>query len=172
MHEVKKSNEIELLQNCMKENLNQTRHVENERLSFLRVYLVLAGIVGALVTDGTLHEKNWAFLLLIGLVFISGMLAIVLTMRWNKVFQTHRECAIGCYLKLYELIYNGEKAAIVKYSEGETGVSKGYPLYSFTFELSLAKNRSTGTWFCIFYGIMTGSVGLVLLVYVLKYWTI
>lgn len=169
---VKERNETELLQICMKENLNQARHVENERLSFLRVYLVLVGIVGALVTDGTLNGRNWPFLLLIGLVFISGLLAVVLTMRWNKVFRTHRDCAIVCYQKLYEQIYDGEKTAIIKYSEGETGVSEEYPLYSFNFDLSLVQNRSTGTWFCIFYGIMTGSVGLVLFVYFLKYWTI
>lgn len=34
MDPVKERNETELLQICMKENLNQARHVENERLSF------------------------------------------------------------------------------------------------------------------------------------------
>ncbi len=163
-------NEMKLLQDCVSENLSQARHVENERLSFLRVYLVLVGVVGTLITDGSLYKQNIALLLLIALVLISGVLAIMLTIRWNKVFDIHRKCAIRCYQKIYRLVYNHEGEVVVDYIEGKTGVLKEFPLYCFMFDFSLSKNRRTGTWFCAFYGIITGAVGLVLIVYYLKYW--
>jgi len=172
MKSVEVSKEIELLQNCMNENLNHARHVENERLSFLQAYLVLVGIVGALITNDTLHEKNWVLLLLIFLVFISGVFAIALTMRWNKVFEAHRTCAIDCYLKLYKLVYMDEQEAITEYKDEKTGNSEDSPLFCFTFNFSSGGKERTGKRFCIFYKIVTSFVGILLLIYFIKYWAL
>ena len=81
----------------MKENLNHCRHIENERLSFASLYMVLAGGVLTIVGGKGGEINRTIVLALLLTIFILGIIALIVTYKWNYVFEGHRECAIACY---------------------------------------------------------------------------
>lgn len=74
----------------IKENLNQARHVENERITFVSFLSALIGAALAVVSE----MSNFVFSALLLVVMIGAeLLCITLTKRWNKVFQGHWDTA-------------------------------------------------------------------------------
>lgn len=79
------------LTECMKENLNHARHIENERHNFLSLHLVVVGLfLGAIIDPST---SPWFSLLLsIILLFFSNIMS-ELFKRWAVVYQGHMDTA-------------------------------------------------------------------------------
>jgi len=87
---------ISFLVTCMEQNMEHARHVENERITFLSLYLVGVGLLLAIIFDIvfsalTQHLPIALFMAitLLALNFVS----IRLLKRWNKVFKGHNDTA-------------------------------------------------------------------------------
>jgi len=90
---------------CMKENLNHARHVENEIHSFTGVYMAI--VAGLLAFNFSLGDSELA----IGLYFImlcASAIAFFLIRRWYAVFDTHMRCAENVYHGLVDVHVNGK----------------------------------------------------------------
>ena len=74
----------------IKENLNQARHVENERITFVSFLSALIGAALAVVSE--MSNLVFSVLLLVAMIG-AELLCITLTKRWNKVFQAHWDTA-------------------------------------------------------------------------------
>lgn len=74
----------------IKENLNQARHVENERITFVSFLSALAG--AALALAGQIDNYVYSAMLLCVMIG-AEVLCITLTRRWNTVFKEHWDTA-------------------------------------------------------------------------------
>ena len=101
------SSYIDFLQTCMVENLNHSRHVENERLTFNTVFLAL--VAGVLTFASTDFINNIHPMLDFGLylsITIAGFLSMLLTIRWNNAFKRHQYYAQKCYILIHNHYFN------------------------------------------------------------------
>jgi hypothetical protein len=77
---------LTFLLECMKENLNHARHVENERITFVSIQLVS---VGMLMEMASKMELPAARLVLYGALLVLNFICSRLLTRWNSVFSAH-----------------------------------------------------------------------------------
>ncbi len=92
-------NENEFLIACMSENLEHARHVENERLTFNSIYMAM--VAGVLAFVYSLDAPKGFAIGITALMIVLGLLAIMLTMRWDQTFDQHIEYAKHCYRVLH-----------------------------------------------------------------------
>ena len=84
---------------CMKENLQHARHVENERLTFISLLLVSVGMILEFASSmGSVYLKVFLCIVLFLLNFICTRLLI----RWNAIFGGHSEIAQKIAMELRE----------------------------------------------------------------------
>lgn len=79
------------------ENLNQARHVENERMMFVTLFTALIGVLLSIVLSMGNSLVSTIVILLMGLL---NYTAVTLVNRWNHVFKAHwnKAMAIAVYL--------------------------------------------------------------------------
>lgn len=82
------------LQHCVSENLNHARHVENERLTFTSIYIAM--VIGAVAVVFGL-ENNWVAFTVSLILTVFGLMAMLLNMRWQGVFDDHINEAKSCH---------------------------------------------------------------------------
>ena len=87
----------DFLISCMSENLNQARHVENERMMFVTILTALIGGVIAVLSQVT--DTVIAVTLLLALISLD-IICIILVKRWNKTFSEHLRVAREIYLQM------------------------------------------------------------------------
>ena len=128
--------QISFLQNCMNENLNHARHVENERLTFNSILLAL--IAGVLAIASSLSEKISFFLYLA--ITLAGFLSMLLTVRWNNAFSRHLFYAQQCYMLIHKHLF-GDRPGDEK-AEGDRWESidglNDIPMYCFKINSPIA----------------------------------
>ena len=79
------------LQECMKENLNHCRHIENERHNFLSLHLVVVGLFTTAIFNT--ETSPWiAMMLSIVLLTFSSIMS-ELFRRWDRVYNGHMDTA-------------------------------------------------------------------------------
>lgn len=121
-------NQFAFISQCMTENLEHARHVENERLTFNSIFLAL--VAGALA-----FADSFQPMIAIGIYFVlalAGFLSIVLTARWNNAFNRHQFYAQQCYRLLHiNLFGKGEALAGERTNPEEIEGIDEIPLYSF-----------------------------------------
>lgn len=83
------------LTQCMSENLEHARHVENERIQFCSIFLALAA--GALALTSAVDVAPVVGAAVLFVMLASGVIAMLLTARWNKAFGSHMDCAKHCH---------------------------------------------------------------------------
>lgn len=88
----------EFLYNMFDENLEHARHIENERITFNSIFIALAA--GVLAFLSSISEFGIKLGLLI-LLFLMGIIAMLLTYRWNNAFNRHTYFAKKCYTLLH-----------------------------------------------------------------------
>lgn len=101
--------QAEFLYNMMDENLDHARHIENERITFNSIYIALAAGVMAFIS--TIPDYGMKMGMIV-LLFIMGIIAMLLTYRWNNAFDRHTYYAKKCYAMLHRSIFpleEGEK---------------------------------------------------------------
>ena len=120
--------QVSFLSQCMTENLEHARHVENERLTFNSIFLAL--VAGALAFANSLPS-----LIAFGIYFfltLAGFLSMVLTVRWNNAFDRHLFYAQKCYKLLHINLFG---KVLQKNEDCETPESIEYlnelPMYCF-----------------------------------------
>jgi len=79
----------EFLNTCLQENLNHLRHVENERITFLSLYLV--GVAELLKV--ALDHGGLLAVVLMAMLLVLSFICYTLVKRWNKVFDGHNRIA-------------------------------------------------------------------------------
>ena len=79
------------IQECMKENLNHARHIENERHNFLSLHLVVVGLfMGAILSPET---SPWISLILSSVLLMFSNIMAELFRRWDRVYNAHMDTA-------------------------------------------------------------------------------
>lgn len=113
----------------MKENLNQARHAENERMMFVTLFAALVGGVLSVVAD---MENTFFASFIIVLLLVLNYVCYELTKRWNNVFKAHWSMAkrISCYL--------AERSA-------DNGFSPAYEIFTETY---LSQYPHLNRYFC------------------------
>lgn len=114
--------QISFLINFTNENLNHARHVENERLTFNSIYMAMVG--GALAFVYDLYEDDIA-LIIIALLIVLGAINILLTLRWQNVFDEHIQYAKQAYYLLQRETF-GEDLEIPQNLEDSSLAAKIY----------------------------------------------
>lgn len=94
---------VEFLSECMVQNLDHARHIEDERMNFVQIHLVLVGGVLSILAASAFSTKNLIVLIILVSITILGLFIKALIDRWNLVFVAHRTCAMYCYLKIMEI---------------------------------------------------------------------
>lgn len=120
--------QFNFISQCMTENLEHARHVENERLTFNSIFLAL--VAGALA-----FADNFQPMVAIGIYLVltlAGFLSIILTARWNNAFNRHQFYAQQCYRLLHINLFGKGKALEGARTNPEEidGIDE-IPLYSF-----------------------------------------
>lgn len=131
-------NQCNFLSQCMTENLEHARHVENERLTFNSIFLAL--VAGAFAFGTALPP-----LISFGMYFfltIAGFLSIILTTRWNNAFDRHIFYAQKCYKLLHINLFGDVEESSENW---ETSESIDYlneiPMYCFKIRSPIAHTR-------------------------------
>ena len=128
--------QIAFLQNCMDENLNHARHVENERLTFNSIFLAL--IAGVMAIANALPEVVAFFMYLA--ITMAGFLSMLLTVRWNNAFSRHLFYAQQCYVLIHKHLF-GDREGDEK-AEGDRWESidgmNDIPMYCFKINSPIA----------------------------------
>ena len=89
--------QVSLISQCMTENLEHCRHVENEKMTFSSIFLAaLVGIMAFTESDGTPAREGALLVIYICLLFLL-LVAYWLTARWNRAFERHLFYATKCY---------------------------------------------------------------------------
>ncbi|MBR5536984.1 MAG: hypothetical protein IKU58_03695 [Clostridia bacterium] len=84
---------LEYLKHCVSENLNHARHVENERLTFTSIYIAM--VIGAVAAVFAMDDRTVA-IIVAGFLVGFGLMAMLLNMRWQGVFDDHIRAAEQC----------------------------------------------------------------------------
>lgn len=93
------------LSDCMKENLNHARHVENEIHSFTGVYMA---VVAGLLAFNFSNSDTAMTIALYVIQLIAGGIALGLIHRWYGVFDNHSNAAQNIYFALVDAHVNGK----------------------------------------------------------------
>ena len=120
---------------CMKENLNHARHIENERHNFLSLHLVVVGLfLGTIISPET---SPWFSLLFSIILLMFSSIMSELFKRWARVYQGHMDTA----QRMARLIDNdGEEVEEPKYCPIEEDKLLGHhPNYYYYFDNSTGK---------------------------------
>lgn len=128
--------QMSFLQNCMNENLNHARHVENERLTFNSIFLAL--IAGVVAIASALPNRVAFFLYLA--ITTAGFLSMLLTVRWNNAFSRHLYYAQQCYLLMHKQLFGdrpGDELAEGDRWESIDGLND-IPMYCFKINSPIA----------------------------------
>lgn len=91
----------EFLVACMQENLEHARHVENERLTFMSIFMAV--VAGALALIFSL--PNFLRIVLTMMLIVVAIISMVLTKRWKIAFQDLMEVARLCYNILFTCMF-------------------------------------------------------------------
>ena len=83
---------LAFLQECFKENLAHMRPVENARITFYALYLVLAGSMLSIVLTVDFNAWGKSFLCLMWLNL--SLVCFWLLWRWDQVYCGHRQLAL------------------------------------------------------------------------------
>ncbi|MGE5652849.1 MAG: hypothetical protein ACM3ZQ_01090 [Bacillota bacterium] len=75
---------------CLKENWQHARHVENERLSFTQFYAAIAGAVVTMLSQWFDKGRELVFALASFLLLLS-ILGLLLAHKWGQTFDKHME---------------------------------------------------------------------------------
>ena len=94
-----------LMSDCMKENLNHARHVENEIHSFTGVYMAV--VAGLLAFHFSGNDSGLTLALYV-ILLIAGGIALGLVHRWYGVFDNHSNAAQNIYYALVDAHVNGK----------------------------------------------------------------
>lgn len=131
-------NQLNFISQCMTENLEHARHVENERLTFNSIFLALAA--GALAFAGTFSSLI-AFCIYFSLT-MAGFLSMILTARWNNAFGRHLYYAQQCYKILHINLFGDGNVLDDKMDSAEAikGLNE-IPLYSFRIHKPIAYTK-------------------------------
>lgn len=89
----RRQEKLDYLQHCVTENLNHARHVENERLTFTSIYIAM--VIGAVAAVFAMDERTVA-IIVAGFLMVFGLMAMLLNMRWQGVFDDHIHAAQEC----------------------------------------------------------------------------
>lgn len=87
---------ISFLSTCMEQNMEHARHVENERITFLSLYLVGVGLLLAIIFDivfSTMTQHLPIALFMAIALLALNFISIRLLKRWNNVFKGHNDTA-------------------------------------------------------------------------------
>jgi hypothetical protein len=96
---------VSFLSDCMKENLNHARHVENEIHSFTGVYMA---VVAGLLAFNFSNSDTGMTIALYVILLIAGGIALGLIHRWYGVFDNHSNAAQNAYYTLVDINVNGK----------------------------------------------------------------
>lgn len=107
--------QAEFVTNCMTQNLEHVRHVENERLNFNTIFLALVAGTFAFADS---FNSNMTLVLYV-VMTLAGFLSMILTTRWNNAFERHLFFAQRCYAMLHINLFKGAK------TEGTEGKDTG-----------------------------------------------
>lgn len=120
--------QTEFITQCMCQNLEHARHLENERLTFNSIFLAL--VAGAMAFAGTLNPAVTFGIYLF--LTVAGFLSMVLTARWNNAFSRHIFYAQKCYNLLHINLFGAtdEPAEDWKTQESIDGLNE-IPMYCF-----------------------------------------
>lgn len=92
---------VDYLKHCISENLNHARHVENERLTFTSIYIAM--VIGAVAVVFGLDDRRIAVIVSVVLALF-GLMAMLLNMRWQGVFDDHIHMAEQCQKQWYAML--------------------------------------------------------------------
>lgn len=84
-------NRIPILLEAFKENLAHARHVENERMTFVSIFLVSMGML--LEFSATSGLGRGQKLTLAALLLLLNLICTMLLIRWNSVYKGHTDIA-------------------------------------------------------------------------------
>lgn len=91
--------QLDFIRDCMDQNLEHARHVENERLTFNSIFMAMTGCTLAFIYS--LESPAFALALTAVLIML-GFIAMLLTKRWDNTFDRHIEYARECYQAIHE----------------------------------------------------------------------
>lgn len=146
--------QIEFLSDCMEQNLEHARHIENERMNFMQIHLVLVGGVLAFLSADAIEKRSVVVLIILIAVTLLGGFVKGLLNRWNQVYVAHRASAMYCYKKIVET-YGFEKDALTEFPMDilpdvkrhiPSSLKKQIPCYPFIFSKS-GKTEIMLKWF-------------------------
>ncbi|MBQ8975597.1 MAG: hypothetical protein IJ072_07765 [Oscillospiraceae bacterium] len=120
----------EFLVACMQENLEHARHVENERLTFMSIYMAVVAGALAFVNEQPHIIRIGLTLLLIAV----GIITLVLTKRWKDVFNELMNNARICYNIAFNTLFNVTKEDFDELGTGWDTARFKNSLYSFDFK--------------------------------------
>lgn len=121
---------------CMKENLNHARHIENERHNFLSLHLVVVGLfLGTIISPDT---SPWFSLMFSIILLMFSSIMSELFKRWARVYQGHMDTA----QRMARLIDNdGEEVEEPKYCPIKDDQLRGHhPNYYYYFDNNAGKS--------------------------------
>ena len=98
----RRQEKLDYLQHCVTENLNHARHVENERLTFTSIYIAM--VIGAVAAVFAMDERTVA-IIVAGFLMVFGLMAMLLNMRWQGVFDDHIHAAEECQDKWQKAVW-------------------------------------------------------------------
>lgn len=75
---------------CLKENWQHARHVENERLSFTQFYAMIVGAVATILVQWS-DRGPVLVLALAAFLLLLSILGLLLTQKWGQTFDKHME---------------------------------------------------------------------------------
>ena len=123
--------QIGFLTDCLEENLEHARHVENERLTFNSIFMAL--VAGVLAFVYSLPATYGFFAILVTLLLmVVGIIAMQLTHRWDNTFDRHTHYAKMCYrlIHLHFFPENTDTEGVMDGNEMLPGLSE-LPAYCF-----------------------------------------
>ena len=121
----RRQEKLDYLQHCVTENLNHARHVENERLTFTSIYIAM--VIGAVAAVFAMDERTVA-IIVAGFLMVFGLMAMLLNMRWQGVFDDHIHAAEECQDNWQTAVWNGIDPALPEkgYYYGGYGETKKF----------------------------------------------
>lgn len=131
--------QVEFLTECMEQNLEHARHVENERLTFNSIFLALAA--GSLAFAGSMAVEF--SVMVYAAMVAAGFISILLTARWNNTFNRHLFYAQECYKMIHKSLFRDAWAKapdLIETVESISGLADT-PAYCFRIRKPIAYTR-------------------------------
>ena len=131
-------NQANFLSQCMSENLEHARHVENERLTFNSIFLAL--VAGAMAFGNALPAI--ILFLIYFFLMIAEFLSMILTVRWNNAFDRHIFYAQKCYKLLHINLFGKVEEAVESWETPESiDDLDEIPMYCFKIQRPIAHTK-------------------------------